>query len=328
VSAPVAAVSASGWSTAALAARLREHGAALALGILCVVFALSTETFATTDNLRVILENAAVPALIACGVTVGILAGQFDLSVGGTFGVAGVVGAVVANEAGAVAAVAAAVLTGLGLGAVNGLLVARVGIQSFLVTLATGFVILGLGLVATGGTSSWSITDYESLSPIAQETFAGVQVRCWVVLAIFVGIAAVLTRTRAGRTVYAVGGNANAARIAGVRTRLVVFATFLVSGACAGLAGIIAAADTGVAQSNGGAGMEFSAITAVIVGGTSVMGGRGSVWRTLVGVLLLGVISNGFTLLYVDPLYNSLVQGAIILAAITLEARLRGRGTA
>jgi ribose transport system permease protein len=99
-----------------------------------------------------------------------------------------------------------------------------------------------------------------------------------------------------------------------------------VAGACAGLAGVIGAADTGVAQSKGGVGMEFTAITAVIVGGTSIMGGRGSVWRTLVGVLLLAVIADGFTLLFVDPIYNSLVQGAIILAAITVEARLRGAG--
>jgi ribose transport system permease protein len=324
MSASAAAITPSGWSARSVAGRLREHGAAIALLVLCVVFALSTETFTSPDNLQALLESAAVPALIACGVTVGILAGQFDLSVGGIFGFAGIVGAIVGNETNAVAAVAAAILTGLALGAVNGLLVARVGIQSFLVTLATGFVILGLGLVVTEGSSSWAIDNYDSLAPIAQQTVIGLQVRCWVVLAIFIAIAAVLTRTRAGRTVYAVGGNANAARIAGVRTRLVVFATFLVSGACAGLAGIIAAADTGVAQSNGGAGMEFSAITAVIVGGTSIVGGRGSVWRTLVGVLLLAVIANGLTLLYVDPLYNSLVQGGIILAAITLEARLRG----
>jgi ribose/xylose/arabinose/galactoside ABC-type transport system permease subunit len=304
---------------------LREHGAVLVLGVLCVAFGLTADGFLSGDNLRVVLQNAALPALLACGVTVGILAGQFDLSVGGIFGFAGVIAALVANEAGIAAAIAAAVLTGAALGAVNGLLTARVGIQSFLVTLATGFIILGLGLVITDGSGAWTVTDYDSFAHLAQGSLGPLQYRCWIVLALFIATAAVLTRTRVGREVYAVGGSLGAARIAGVRTRLVLFTTFIVSGAFAGLAGVVGAADTGVAQSSGGVGSEFTAITAVIVGGTSIMGGRGSVWRTLVGVLLLAVIANGFTLLYVDPTYNSLVQGVIILAAITVEGRLRGR---
>jgi len=302
---------------------LREHGVLVVLVVLIVVFSAQSDAFLTTDNLRVIAQSAALPALIACGVTVGILAGQFDLSVGGTYGFASVMTAVVGSHAGVVAGVAAGIATGLGIGAINGLLVARVGIQSFLVTLATGFIAVGLGLVLTDGSGSWIIDDYDAFVPIAQGTFATVQWRVWLVLAIFLAAALLLARTRPGRQVYAVGGSLVAARIAGVRTRLVIFSVFLVTGACAGLAGVIGAADAGVAQASGGVGMEFAAITAVIVGGTSILGGRGSVWRTLVGVLLLAVISNGFTLLYIDPIYNSLVQGVIILAAITFEARLR-----
>jgi ribose transport system permease protein len=272
------------------------------------------------------VQGAALPALIACGVTVGILAGQFDLSVGSIYGFAGVTAAIVDNEAGIAAAIAAGLLTGIALGAVNGLLVARMGIQSFLATLATGFIILGLGLIATDLQGSWTVASYDTFSPLAQGTLGSLQYRCWIVLAIFAVLAAVLARTRPGRQVYAVGGSLLASRVAGVRTQLVIFSIFLVTGGCAGLAGVIGAADTGVAQANGGVGMEFSAITAVIVGGTSIIGGRGSVWRTLVGVLLLAVVANGFTLLYIDPIYNSLVQGAILLTAITVEARLTGIG--
>lgn len=305
---------------------LRQHGVLIALAVTCTVFTVTTESFFTTDNMRVLLQNAALPALIACGVTVGMLAGQFDLSVGGTYGFAGVIAAIVGNELGLAAAVAACTLTGLGVGAVNGLLVAWIGIQSFLATLATGFIVLGLGLVVTGGTAMWAIDSYEDFATLAQGTLGSLQYRVWIVLAVFVVIGLVLARARVGRQVYAVGGSSLAARVAGVRTRLVVFATFLVSGTCAALAGVIGATDTGVAQAGGGVGMEFTAITAVIVGGTSILGGRGSVWRTFIGVMLLAVIANGFTLLYVDPIYNSLVQGVIILAAITFEARLKGVG--
>jgi ribose transport system permease protein len=304
--------------------RVREHGALVVLVVLFVVFSLATSDFLTIDNLRVLAQGAAIPALIACGVTVGILAGQFDLSVGAIFGVAGVAGAYAFNEAGLPAAIIAGVLAGVVIGAVNGVLVAWVGIRSFLVTLATGFIVLGLGLVVTGGTGSWMVRDYGGFADLAQGTLVTFQYRVWIVLAIFAVAAFILARTRAGRQVYAVGGSEPAARVAGVRTRVIIFSTFLTTGACAGLAGVIGASDTGVAQSSGGTGAEFAAITAVIVGGTSIIGGRGGVWRTLAGVLLLATIANGFTLLYVDPKYNALVQGVIILLAITIEARLRG----
>lgn len=311
------------WSWLRFARQLREHGALLVLVVLGAVFAYNSEQFLTVDNLRVLLENAALPTLIACGVTVGILAGQFDLSVGGIFGFSGLVGVAVMNQAGLPAAIAAAVLTGLALGAVNGFLVAVIGIQSFLATLSTGFIIVGLGLVATHGTATLAADSYEAISPLGQGDFLSVQYRVWIVAAIVVVFGALLARSRWGRQTYAVGGSVPAARVAGVRLRLITFSVFLVSGACAGLAGIIGAAETGAAQSSGGVGMEFAAITAVIVGGTSILGGRGSVWRTVVGVLLLAVIANGFTLLYIDPIYNSLVQGSIILLAITVEAQLR-----
>jgi ribose transport system permease protein len=302
---------------------LRDNGVLLVLLVLCVVFAFNSTAFLTVDNIRVLVQNAALPTLIACGVTVGILAGQFDLSVGGIFGFSGVISVMAMNQLGLPAAIAAGILTGVALGAVNGLFVAVVGIQSFLVTLATGFAFIGLGLVITGGTGIRAADSYEAFSPLAQGTIATVQYRVWIVGIIVIVLAAVLARARWGKQIYAVGGSIPASRVAGVRVRLVVFSALVVSGACAGLAGVIGASDAGAAQSNGGVGMEFAAITAVIVGGTSLVGGRGSVWRTVVGVMLLAVIANGFTLLYIDPLYNSLVEGVIILLAIAIEARLR-----
>jgi ribose transport system permease protein len=125
-----------------------------------------------------------------------------------------------------------------------------------------------------------------------------------------------------------VGGNREAARVAGVRTGAVRIAVFVLSGGLTALAGILAVSDTGVAQADGGIGMEFTAITAVVIGGTSIAGGRGSVWRTLSGVLLLAVIANGLTLLYVNPTYNLLVQGTIILIAVVLDAAMKRRSQA
>jgi ribose/xylose/arabinose/galactoside ABC-type transport system permease subunit len=259
--------------------------------------------------------------------TVVIIAGEFDLSVGAIFGFAGVVAAVVDNAAGLPVAVAAALATGAGLGVVNGLIVSRGAIQSFLATLATQFVFVGVAIWLTGGEDNWRIDDIEGFNRLADTTILGLQMKAWLGLVAFVVVGALLRRTRFGRQLFAVGGNLAAARIAGVRLHVVRVGAFAVSGLLAALAGTLAASDTSVAQADGGIGMEFTAITAVIVGGTSIAGGRGSVWRTLTGVLLLAVIANGFTLLYISPTYDLLVQGTIILAAVLADARLRKEGS-
>jgi ribose transport system permease protein len=308
--------------------RARAYGVVVALGILIVVFAASTPAFLTVDNLRSLAEQSAQPALVACGMTAVIIAGEFDLSAGAIFGFGGVIAAIVANEAGVAAAVGAAVGLGAGLGLINGIVVSRGGIESFLVTLATQFVFLGLAVYVTGGTSSWQVHDAAALGVLAHNTLFGVQLQAWIALTAFALMAALLRRTGFGKQVFAVGGNVAAARIAGVRLHAVRTAVFALSGGCAALAGVLAVSDTSVAQAGGGIGMEFAAITAVIVGGTSIAGGRGSVWRTLAGVVLLAVIANGFTLLYIDPTYNLLVQGLIILAAVVLDARLKKGGLA
>jgi ribose transport system permease protein len=317
-----------GFDAGRLRTVLSDYGIFVVLAVLCVVFAATTSTFLTADNLRNLAEQAARPGIIACGATAVILAGEFDLSVGGIYGLAGVVAAVVVNEAGVALAIAAALLAGCVLGALNGVITTRIGIQSFLVTLATGFVIVGVGIIVTGGSGLWRVTDYQALGPVAQQELATVESKAWIMLAIFVAVAVVLRRTAFGAQLYALGGNAAAARIAGVRVHLVRVGVFALSGVLAALAGVLALAETSVAKADGGVGMEFTAITAVVIGGTSIAGGRGGVGRTLVGVLLLAVIANGFNLLYIDPVYNSLVQGAIILLAVVFDARLKRRGAA
>jgi ribose transport system permease protein len=306
----------------------RDYGVVVVLAALVVVFALSTSAFLTTTNLQNLAQQSGEPGLIACGMTAVIICGEFDLSVGAIFGFAGVVAAIVANAAGIPAAVAAGVGVGAALGLVNGIAVSRGGLQSFLVTLATQFVFVGAAIYITHGQDNWRVNDFAGFARVADGTIAGIQHKAWIALVAFVAVGAMLSRTRLGRQIFAVGGNVAAARVAGVRIHLVRVSVFVLSGALAALAGVLAAADTGVAQADGGIGTEFTAITAVIIGGTSIAGGRGSVWRTLAGVLLLAVIANGFTLLYISPNYDLLVQGTIILAAILVDARLRRRAFA
>jgi ribose/xylose/arabinose/galactoside ABC-type transport system permease subunit len=316
-----------GASRGVLLAAARDYGVVVVLAVLVVVFALTTPAFLTAGNMRNLAQQSGEPALLACGMTVVIIAGEFDLSVGAIFGFAGVVAAVVDNAAGLPVAVAAALATGAGLGVVNGLIVSRGAIQSFLATLATQFVFVGVAIWLTGGEDNWRIDDIEGFNRLADTTILGLQMKAWLGLVAFVVVGAILRRTRFGRQLFAVGGNLAAARIAGVRLHVVRVGAFAVSGLLAALAGTLAASDTSVAQADGGIGMEFTAITAVIVGGTSIAGGRGSVWRTLTGVLLLAVIANGFTLLYISPTYDLLVQGTIILAAVLADARLRKEGS-
>lgn len=303
----------------------RDNAIFVILLVLCVIFALSTSSFLTSRNLKNLTEQSAEPALLACGMTVVIIVGEFDLSVGAILGFAAVVAATVANGAGPAVAVLCALAVGAGWGIINGFLVSRVGIQSFLATLAAQFVIGGLAVYLTAGTENYRVNNFLSFSAFADGTLLGFQYKAWIALACYVIIWLMLSRSRLGKQIFAVGGNRSAARISGVRVRSVITLAFVLSGILAGLAGVIAASDTGVAQANVGIGNELSAIAAVIIGGTSVSGGRGGVWRTLAAVMLLSVVANGFTLLYVSPTYDQLVQGAIILVAIVVDSTLRKR---
>jgi len=315
-------------NVARIAGVSREYGVVVALIALVMIFSLTTDGFLTLENLRNIAQQSAGPALIACGMTVVIVVGEFDLSAGATLGFSGIVFAMSANTWGVFLAILVAILLGAGLGLVNGLIVTTTGIESFLVTLATQFVFLGVAIYVTGGAVTWSVEDPAAIEQLARTTVAGVEMRAWVALIAFVITWIVLRRTRAGKQIFAVGGNLDAARVAGVRVHAVRVGVFVFSGALAAIAGILATAETGAARASGGIGLEFVAITAVIVGGTSIAGGRGSVWRTLIGVLLLAVIANGFTLLWIDPTYNLLVQGTVILAAVGLDARLKRKYSA
>jgi ribose transport system permease protein len=309
-------------------ARLRrvvqESGMIPALIVVLVVGSMLSDTFLTTTNLENVVRIAAVIGLLAIGQTLVILAGGggIDLSVGAVMAAAGVIGALY-QDAGLVGFIAVAVVTGGLFGLINGLGVTTAGIQPFIVTLATLSIAQGVAFDLSNATPitlnmgglSWFATGTIGPVPVPIALFA---------IAVVVG-QVFLSRSVWGRELYAVGGNEEAARLSGVRVHLTRAVTFAISGGLAGLAGVLVASRAGSGQAGSGDGIEFTAIAAVVIGGNSIFGGAGAIWRTLVGVFLLALIGNGFDLLSVDPTYQQMVQGGIILLAVAIDAWTRRR---
>ena len=302
---------------------IRDLGIVLAFLALFIALSIATDTFLTQRNLLNILDQSAPLGIVACAVTICIVAGIFDLSTGAIFAVAAVVAAKMANATDPWIGLLAGVLAGLGLGILNGIVVHYTRINSFIGTLATSIVYRGIAILITGGMIV-TVTD-EAFSKPGTEELLDAKYSVWVFLAFFAFTAFLLARTTFGRYVYAVGGNPEAARLSGVRVGLVRGACFALSGFAAGLAGVLAAARTSSAQADLGMGLELSAIAAAVVGGTSILGGEGAVWRGVMGVLTLAIIGNGFDLLSIDTTYQQLVQGVLILLAVAVDQLVRRR---
>jgi ribose transport system permease protein len=290
-----------------------------------IALTFSSDVFLTKTNLLNVLEQAAPGGILACALTVVTISGEFDLSAGAMMILCGIVASKLQPSLGTLPCMLigalAAVATGLG----NGLLVTYARINSFVCTLATGLMIAGLGLVITNG----FLVPVKALSfgDLAFNKLFGVKYSIWIFLVFALLVGFLLTRTRFGRWVFAVGGNVEAARLSGINTRVVKTIAFGISGLAAGIAGAILVSKQGEGQAGDGISMVLYAFAAVVIGGTSVAGGRGAVWRTVLGVLFLGLITNGFNLLGVDPVYQQIVQGGIILAAVAVDALSRRQGT-
>ena len=299
----------------------RDYGIVFAFLALFLTLSIASDAFLTSTNLLNILNQNAPIAIIACGGTLVIIAGGFDLSVGAIFALSGVVAAKLANSTDPVLGLCVGLMVGLACGIINGLIVTYIRVNTFIATLATGYVFRG---IATLITSAFLISVIDTdFTFLGQYSFYDVDIAIWIFAIVAVTLTLVLTKTAFGRYIYAVGGNAEAARLSGVRVNLVRSATFAISGTCAALAGLIAASKDATGQAQGGMGFELTAIAAIVVGGTSIAGGEGAVWRSVLGVLLIALIGNGFNLLNIDPFYQSLVQGLIILIAVGLDVWAR-----
>lgn len=296
---------------------LGELRAVWMLLVVGVVLAIVSPVFLTSTNLLNVALATSVVALLAAGQTFVIILAEIDLSVGATLGFSAMVTALTLREQPTIVGIVVGLAVGAAAGLVNGLLVTKTRMPSFIATLAMMSVLAGLTLQFSAG-NPVAVTDYD-FQNIGQAVALGVPVPVWIMVAVFAVCGILLARTRFGRYVYATGDNAEAAKLSGIPTARVKIMAFVISGVLAGLAGFIVTARLSTASPTAGTGLELVAIAAVIIGGTSLAGGRGNLIGTLVGAFILGVVDNGMNLLDVSPFLQNVVKGGVILFAVLLD---------
>ncbi len=290
--------------------------------LLILVLSLKSPYFLSLNNGFNILVAVSTIGLVAVAMTLVIVSGGIDLSVGSIVALTGVCVAQLSHQMPIGAAVAIALIVGVFVGYFNGLAVTKIGINPLIATLGTLSIARGLAFVFSGGLTQ-SI-DSEGFGFLGRGFVAGVPFQVIVVAALFALAAWVMKFTTFGRGIYAVGGNANAARLAGLPVTRLQTAVYVTSGACAALGGVFLASQLGAGAPASSSGLELSVIAAVILGGTSLSGGKGTVAGTLLGVLILGTLNNGLTLLNVSSYYQDVARGVVLLLAVGLDQlRLR-----
>jgi ribose transport system permease protein len=306
---------------AALRTALREGRSIWMLVLVCVIIAVQTNVFLTKTNLLDILLEASVTALLGAGQTFVIILAEIDLSDGAILGLSAAITALVmSHHHGPVLALIVGLAVGAGCGLVNGLLVTVAKMPSFIATLGTMSVFTGMTLEVLHGNPVTVLNS--TFDDIGQSKPGGVPLPAYITIGIFIVFGALLARTRYGRYVYATGDNPEAARLSGVPVNRVKILAFVISGTLAAVAGFIITARLSDAEPTAGSGLELEAIAAVIIGGTSLLGGRGNLIGTFIGALILGVIDDGMNLLNVSPFLAGIVQGLVILFAVFLDRNI------
>ncbi|HEX2853414.1 MAG TPA: ribose ABC transporter permease [Opitutaceae bacterium] len=301
----------------------------LALALMVVALSLLSDHFLTADNGWNILRQISVNLCLSIGMTLVILSGGIDLSVGAILALAGAVAAGLLKKGIALpafnvvlqftpaGAIAAGILVGAALGWCNGAAITRFKLPPFVATLGMLSIARGLTMLWTGG---FPITGLgPGFGHLGTGALLGIPMPVWIMTAL-VGIFVVVTRRmRFGRHLYAVGGNERAARLTGLHVNRIKIAVYTLAGALAGVAGLIVTARLDSAQPNAGLGYELDSIAAVVIGGTSLSGGRGSVLGTVLGCLIIGVLNNGLFLLNVSPFWQQVIKGLVILLAVAID---------
>ncbi|MEO3930619.1 ABC transporter permease [Micromonosporaceae bacterium B7E4] len=300
-------------------------GLLAALVIEVVFFSIRSPYFFDDTNLANIGRAMTIIGIVAIGQTVVIIAGGFDLSVGSVMGAAGMVAAYMVNEgAGTWVGLLAAIMLGVLVGAVNGFVVSSLRINPLITTLATLSVIRGLAYVISGGEAI--VVSDETLLGIGTDSLIGIPIVVILLLALFAAFGFLMPRTRFGRYIYAIGSGSRAARLAGIRVNRWLLLFYVLSAALAAIAGFITLARTGQAQPASNMGAELDVITAVILGGASLAGGRGRLLGTFLALTVLAVLANGMVLIGVESYWQLVVKGAVLLAAVVWgELRLSTR---
>ena len=306
---------------------VRDYGILLALILLMVILSSSNQYFLTPRNILNVLRQTSINGILAIGMTFVILTRGIDLSVGSVVALAGIVSASLATTSStagiagapypAILAIMVGLLVGASTGGIVGAIVSRLHVPAFVATLGMLSAARGLTLIYAGGRPVPALTpEFRWIGtgdvlgiPLPVVIFAGVFLASWWVL----------SSTRFGRYVYAVGGNPRAAKTSGINVTRIKFFVYVISGALAGLAGMILAARTGSALTQAGIAYELDAIAAVVIGGTSLSGGIGRISGTLIGALLIGVMNNGLDLMGVESYYQQVLKGVLIVAAVLLD---------
>lgn len=298
----------------------KDFGIVFGLAAIMLFLTLNTGTFLTGRNFINLFDQAAVVGLLAAAATLCIISGVFDLSSTATLAVSAISGVMLTQHFGVAAGFFGALLVGALLGTVTGLIVVSTKVNSFIGTLAVSIIYRGLAIVITGGAIVAPLPDQlASFQTWTWPSLFGLTAGSVLMLAMTTVLGIVLWRTTFGRRIYAVGGNQEAARLSGIRTGSIHVAVFAISGLCSAMAGMILASRAGSAQPAMAIGIELTAIAAVVIGGTSILGGQGAMWRAFVGVMILTVISNGFNLLHWDTTYQQVVTGVLILVAVAAD---------
>lgn len=320
----------------ALLDRLLKLRAVLALALLVLIFSLTTSSFLSVNNLTILAKHIAINAFLAIGMTFVILAGGIDLSVGSVAGFAGMVAGGLLTHGLRVPgisqpyypSVAIVVLVALAVGGlvgiVNGLLITRLSIAPFIATLGTLYVARGTGLLLSSGRTFPDLAGEPSrhnmgFPALGQSFLLGVPFPVCLLLVVVLLAAIIASKTPFGRHVYAVGGNERAALLSGIAVNRVKVITYIISSLCAALVGLIIAAQLEAAHPATGESFELTAIAAVVLGGTSLLGGRGSIMGSLIGALVIGVLGDGLVMLGTSEFWQMVIKGIVIILAVAVD---------
>lgn len=324
---------------------LMRMRALIALILVSGVFAVLSPEFLTTGNLTILLKHVAINAILAIGMTLVVLAGGIDLSVGSIAGFTGMVAGYLLTKGLVLPAFGVAVFfpawlvvilslaAGTLFGVLTGVLVTMLRVPPFIATLGVLYVARGAGLLMSNGATFPNLggnTDLrnEGFLVLGGSDVLGLPMPIWITVALALAAIFIVNRTRLGRYIYAVGGNERAARLAGVRVNAIKRFTYIASAFCAAVVGLIIASQLNSAHPATGETFELNAIAAVVLGGTSLMGGRGTIVGTLIGAMVIGVLANGLVLLGVSEFWQIVIKGAVIVAAVIVDQFNKAPGRA
>lgn len=316
----------------------------IVLGLVIAVFTGLSSSYLTVTNLELMTQHASINAILGIGVTFVILTGGIDLSVGSTAGLVGMIAGGLLYEGfplpggsaiffSAAVIVLIGVLVGAGIGTVNGLVVTRFHVAPFIVTLGMLYAIRGFAELLSNGATFPDLGGSAKLGNtgfgvIGAGDILGLPTQIWLMIIVGALAIVVTTKTPFGRRVYAVGGNARAAELSGIRTQRVTLAVYVISGACAALAGLILTSQLGAAFPDTATGYELSAIAAAVLGGTSLSGGQGSITGTIAGAFVIGYLNDGLVLINVSSFWQQVVTGIVIVLAVIFDQTQRRLGAA